>query len=279
MWLVQAAQLRSGLSTSLPAAGDDLTSFFGTSAQLWATGLIFIRLAGMIMLIPGLGDASVPPRLRLSFCLLLAMMITPIVGPVLPPMPDKLGPLTGIILHETIIGLMIGTLMRVLIFTLQTAGEIMSIQTSLSYAQTANPTEAQSSTSIASFLSVLGMVMIWVTNTHHLFIRAMIDSYQIFSPVRTVMIGDALTLMVRTVSESLVLALQLSAPIIVFALVLNIATGFVGRMMPNFQVYFAVAPLSVLIGLSLLALSLGTLGMVFIDHYQELLAVFIARPR
>ncbi len=276
MLLLQAVQLRS----SLPATGGtDITSYFGTSAQLWVVGLIFIRLASIAMLIPGLGDPAVPPRLRLCFSLLLAMMITPIVGPYIPPMPPTLGALTGIVLHEAIIGLMLGTLMRVLLFTLVTTGEILSLQTTLSFAQTANPTEAQSSTSLGAFLAIFGLVMIWVTNTHHLFIRAMVDSYQIFSPTKNVMIGDAGTLMIRTMSESLVLAIQLSAPVIVFALVFNIATGFVGRMMPNFPIFFAATPLSVLFGLALMALSLGTMGMVFIDHYQQFLGIFLKGAR
>jgi len=280
MLLLQAAQLRSSLSTGLPdAGGGDLTSFFGTSAQLWAVGLIFIRLASIAMLIPGLGDTAVPPRLRLCFALLLAMMITPVVGPFIPAMPPTLGALTGIVLHEAIIGLMLGSLMRVLLFTLMTTGEILSLQTTLSFAQTANPTEAQSSTSLGAFLALFGLVMIWVTNTHHLFIRAMVDSYRIFSPVKTIMIGDAGTLMIRTLSESFLLALQLSAPVIVFALVFNIATGFIGRMMPNFPIFFAATPLSVLFGLSLVALSLGTMGMVFIDHYQQFLGIFLAGGR
>ena len=276
MFLLQAVQLRSSLPDT---GGDDLTSFFGTTAQLWVVGLIFIRLASIVLLVPGLGDPAVPPRLRLCFALLLAMMITPIVGPYIPAMPPTLGALTGIVLHETIIGLMLGSLMRVLLFTLVTTGEILSLQTTLSFAQTANPTEAQSSTSLGAFLAIFGLVMIWVTNTHHLFIRAMVDSYQIFSPAKNVMIGDAGTLMVKTLGESFVLALQLSAPVIVFALVFNIATGFIGRMMPNFPIFFAATPVSVLAGLALLALSLGTIGMVFIDHYQQYLGVFIARAR
>ncbi|MDV6330538.1 flagellar biosynthetic protein FliR [Asticcacaulis sp. 201] len=276
MLLQAAAQIRTGLSD---AGGGDLSSFFGTSAQVWAVGLIFLRLASIVMLVPGLGDPAVPARARIGFALLLAIIITPTVSPSLPALPAGLGDMTGIVLHEVIIGLMLGTLMRVLLFTLITTGEILSLQTTLSFAQTANPTEAQSSTSLGAFLAVFGLVMIWVTNTHHLFIRAMVDSYRIFSPVKRVMIGDAGTLMIRTLTDSFVLALQMSAPVIVFALVFNIATGFVGRMMPNFPVFFAATPLSVLAGLTILALSLGTLGVVFIDHYQDLLGIFIARPR
>jgi len=254
---------------------DDITSYFGTSSALWTTGLIFLRLASVVMLIPGMGDTGVPPRVRLGFALLFALMLTPVVGNTLPGLPSGLGSLVGQVLHEVIIGLILGTLMRVMIFTLVTAGEVMSLQTGLSFAQTANPAQAQPSTSIGAFLAMLGMVMVYATNTHHLFIRAMVDSYQVFSPAKKIMLNDAAALMVRTTSQSFVLAMQMSAPLIVFALIFNVAVGFVGRVMPNFPVFFAATPLSLLLGLSLLALGIGSIGMVFIDHYQDMMSVFI----
>jgi hypothetical protein len=48
---------------------------------------------------------------------------------------------------------------------------------------------------------------------------------------------------------------QLAAPVLVFSLVFNLATGLVGRVMPQFQIFFVASPLSVLLGLSLLRLS------------------------
>lgn len=270
-----APALRLDTIGALP--GSEVTSIFGTSAELWAVGLIFLRLASMIMLVPGLGDPAVPARIRLGFALLLAVVVTPIVSDTLPALPPLLGDMVGQVLHEVIIGLMLGTLMRVLLFTLITTGEIMSLQTTLSFAQTANPAQAQPSTSLGTFLAMLGMVLIYATNMHHLFLRAMVDSFHIFPATKMVMIGDAGTLMIQTVGKSFLLAMQMSAPLIVFALVFNVATGFVGRMMPAFPVFFAATPLSVLFGLALLALGLGTTGMVFIDHYQDMLAVFIRR--
>ena len=48
------------------------------------------------------------------------------------------------------------------------------------------------------------------------------------------------------------------------------------RMMPDaFPIFFAATPLNVLFGLALLALSLGTIGMVFIDHYRDFLGIFM----
>lgn len=254
---------------------NDITSYFGSSSVLWHCALIFIRLAGVVMLLPGIGDTGVPRQVRLAFTFLFALMLTPVVGNTLPGLPAGLGEMIGQGLHEVIIGLILGSLMRVMIFTLLTAGEIMSLQTGLSFAQTANPAEAQPSSSIGSFMSMLGLIMVYVTNTHHLFIRAFVDSYQLFSPVKKIMLDDAGTLMVRTLSQSFVLAMQMSAPLIVFALVFNIAVGFVGRVMPNFPVFFAATPLSLLLGLSLLAMGVGSIGMVFIDHYQDMLSALI----
>ena len=273
MWQAAAPALR--LAPIALASGSDVSSFFGTSSDLWAVGLTFLRLASLVMLLPGVGDQAVPARYRISFALAFAFVFSPLIRDTIPPLPPTLGGMTGLVLHEVIIGLMLGSLMRVLLFTLTTSGEIISLQSGLSFAQTANPTQAQPSTSIATFLAMLGLVMIYVTNMHHLFIRAMIDSFHIFPAQRPVMIGDAVALMTRTIGQSFVLALQMSAPLIVFGLVFNISVGFIGRIMPNFPVFFAATPLSLLLGLALFALGLGATGMVFIEHYQDMLSVFI----
>lgn len=273
MFAAAAPSLR--LEPLAAAPGAEVASVFGTSAELWVFGLIFLRLASLVMLMPGLGDQAVPPRHRLGFAFVLAIVVTPIVRTTMPALPPTLGGMMSQVLHEVIIGLMLGTLMRVLIFALITTGEIMSLQTTLSFAQTANPAQAQPSTSIGTFMAMLGLVLIYATNLHHLFINAMVDSFSVFPASKPVMVGDAVTLMIQTVSRSFLLAMQMAAPLLAFGLIFNIATGFIGRLMPAFPVFFAATPLNVLLGLALLALSLGTIGMVFIDHYRDFLSLFI----
>jgi flagellar biosynthetic protein FliR len=87
-------------------------------------------------------------------------------------------------------------------------------------------------------------------------------------------VADAGAMMVRAVSGAFALGVQLSAPILVFSLVFNIATGFVGRAMPQFQIFFAATPLQVLLGLSLFASCLGVIGMVWVSRYRDLLGAF-----
>ena len=247
---------------------------YATAQQVFAAGLVFARLGAVVMLIPGIGEGYIPPRIRLSLALAMALMLFPVVGGSVPPMPHDVSGVAGAVIKETLIGLMLGAILRMFMTSLITAGEVISIQTTLSFAQTANPTEAQPSTTLGTFLGLMGIVLIMTTNLHHLFLAAIVKSYTIFPFSRAIPVNDAGQLAVQTVGRSFALGLQLSAPVVVFSLVFNIATGLVGRVMPQFQIFFVATPLMVLMGLSIFALSIGVIGMVWVDRYRELLAMF-----
>jgi flagellar biosynthetic protein FliR len=178
------------------------------------------------------------------------------------------------IIKETAIGLLIGGILRFFMTSLATAGEIISIQTTLAFAQTANPMQASPSTTLGTFLGLMGILLIMTTNLHHLFLSAIVRSYTIFPFTRTIPLADANALAVQTVSRSFALGLQLAAPVVALSLIFNIATGLVGRVMPQFQIFFVATPLMVLLGLSVFALSIGVIGMVWVDHYRDLIAMF-----
>jgi len=247
---------------------------YAPADQVFAAGLVFARIAAIVMLLPGIGEEGVPPRVRLGLALLFALSIFPVAQPYLPAMPERPAALYGLIIREILIGIMIGAVLRMFLSSLAVAGEIVSLQTTLGFSQTANPMEAAPSTSLATFLTLMGLTLVFATNLHHQFIEAIFGSYTLFNPSKAVPVGDAGALAVQTFSKSFALGLQLAAPVIVFALVFNIATGLVGRVMPQFQVFFVASPLAVLLGLSIFALSLGMLGMVWIERYRDLAANF-----
>ena len=91
--------------------------------------------------------------MRLAFAFLLSLVVTPIVAPTLPQVPPTMSALGGDVFREVLIGLAIGAVLRVFLTAMATAGEVISLSTTLSFAQTANPTEATQNTTLASFLS------------------------------------------------------------------------------------------------------------------------------
>ncbi len=252
---------------------------YATATQVYAAGLIFARIGALVMLMPGVGEQSVPPRIRLSFALLMCLVLSPLVAARV-VVPATLGDMGAEVIREVLVGLTIGMILRLFLSALATAGEVVSIQTTLGFAQTTNPMLGQPNATLATFLSLIGVLLIMTTDLHHLFIGAMVNSYNLFPLERpNLPIGDAAALAVRTLAGSFALGIQLSAPVIVFSLVFNLAAGLVGRIMPQFQIYFVSSPLAVIFGLSIFALSLGIVGMVWVDRYRDLLAVFVGGNR
>jgi flagellar biosynthetic protein FliR len=249
-------------------------SFLALPDQVYHMGLIFLRVGALVMLLPPIGEAVVPPRIRLGLAMMLALCLGPIAIPTLPPLPATVGEMGGQIFKELFIGLALGSMLRVMQAALDISGEIMAIQTTLAFSQTANPNEARPGATLASFLGLVGMALIFATNLDHLFIGAIARSYTLFAPTKPVMTADWATLAIKTISETYSLGVQLAAPVIVLSLVFNVATGLIGRLMPQFQIFFAATPLSVLLGLSVFMLSLGTISMVWLQHYQVFLQQF-----
>jgi flagellar biosynthetic protein FliR len=69
--------------------------------------------------------------------------------------------------------------------------------------------------------------------------------------------------------------MQMSAPFIVFGLIVYGGAGVVARMMPQLQVFFLVTPLNILAGFVMLALSISTMMMWFLDDFASRVQPFL----
>ena len=92
----------------------------------------------------------------------------------MPALPPTLGSVVGWIIREVLVGLAIGAVLRSFMTAMVTAGEIVSMQTTLGFSQTANPMQASPGSTISAFLTLLGITLIFATNTHHLFIAGIV---------------------------------------------------------------------------------------------------------
>lgn len=161
---------------------------YATAQQVFVGGLIFARLGAIVMLIPGIGETFIPALIRLALAFVMTLALYPLLAQGAPVEPGTVGELAGAIIKEALIGLMIGGILRLFMNALAVCGEIVSLESTLSFAQTANPAQAQPTASLSTFLNLLGLVLIMVTDLHHLFIS--VRSYQPTFMYRALMSGD-----------------------------------------------------------------------------------------
>jgi len=219
--------------------------------------LVFARVGAALMMLPGIGDLYVPQRWRLILALMLSGIVATALGTRLPGLPDNAAALLALLFGEIVIGAFLGTVARLLLAALETAGGIISLQISLSAAVVFNPGAAQQGSVAGALLMMLGTIIIFVSDTHHLMIRAVIDSYAVFAPGTIPAFGDFADALSRLVAQTFRLAVELSAPLIVVGLVFYASLGLVSRLMPQLQVFFIAVPVQILGGVFVLAMTLA----------------------
>jgi flagellar biosynthetic protein FliR len=229
--------------------------------------LAFARIGAMVMLLPGLGESNIPVRIKLAIALLLTLIILPLHRQAYHVDMGSMAGLVVLMLHEIVIGILLGATARVTLSALQVAGAVIAQQMGLGFVTSVDPTQGQQGVLVGNFLTMLGVTLLFATDTHHLVIAALNDSYKIFSPGEAMASGDIAALATRAFTAAFKIGLQLSAPFLVFGLVFNIGLGVLARLMPQMQVYFVGVPLSIFAGFLILALVLAAMMGTFLDYF------------
>jgi flagellar biosynthesis protein FliR len=229
--------------------------------------LVFARVGAMVMLLPGLGESNIPVRLKLSIALLLTLIILPLHRADYHVSLDSLSALLVMMIYEILIGIVLGATARVTLAALQVAGAVIAQQLGLGFVTSVDPTQGQQGVVIGNFLTLLGITMLFATDSHHLVIAALNDSYSIFSPGEVMPSGDVAALATRAFAAAFKIGMQLSAPFLVFGLVFNIGLGVLARLMPQMQVYFVGVPLSILAGFLIFSVVLAAMMGSFLDYF------------
>lgn len=201
--------------------------------EIWPAVLVFARMGTFAMLLPGLGETFVSPRFRLAVALMMAIVLAPAAAKLAPIIPEKIGDALGMVFLEMLVGFAIGAVTRLVMSALAVAGQIASLQTGLAMGAVFDPTFGGQTPQLQTFLGMLGLAAAMAANMHHALIEAAWASYQRFPPGGTFPVNDWAEYAVLGISNSFSVAMQMSAPLLVFGFLYYAALGVISRMLPQ----------------------------------------------
>ncbi len=237
--------------------------------NLFGFFLIFARMGTAMSLMPGFSSGFVPMRLRLSMALAVSFVLAPVLIGGLPVRPPTIAAMSLLVVGEILIGAFFGTIARILMSALQTAGTIISYMMSMANALIQDPIAEQQSSIIAGFLLTMGIVLVFVVDLHHVMILAVTDSYTLLEPGQPLPAGDFAHALGRRVADSFALGLKLAAPFVIVGLTYYIGLGLLGRLMPQLQVFFFGLPFQIGVQIWVLSVALSGIMMAFLQHFGE----------
>ena len=213
--------------------------------------IVFARCAGAVALLPGIGEVTVPARIKLVFAVALTALVWPLVATSIAPNP---GDLPYLIISEAVVGLVFGSSLRFMVLALQFAGTVAGQATSLaqvsSGAMSPDPIPALGSVLV---LTAVTLAMILGLQLH--VIEALAASYTVLAPGHVPSGAEVAEWAVAHGTRVFALGLTLAAPFVLAAFVYNLALGAINRAMPQLMVVLVGAP----------AITLGTLALLLLS--------------
>jgi len=246
------------------------------AGNLFAWLLVFTRVGSAIMVMPVFGDQFVPIRVRLALALIVSVIVTPVLLAQLPKEPASALSLFLLLTGEILVGIFIGSLARLMFGALEVAGMIIAMQTGLSNAFVFNPALASQGSLPGSLLSWLALLLILITNLHHLLILAVVRSYELFQPGAPPPVADFTQSVTRLVADSFMIGVEMAAPFLATGLVFALALGVMARLAPQMQVFFVFMSAQIAYGLFLFAITVSAMMTFWLRHFEGTLVQFLS---
>ncbi|MGD9862216.1 MAG: flagellar biosynthetic protein FliR [Pseudodonghicola sp.] len=246
--------------------------------QDYIAGLIFgyfvvvARIGGALMFMPGFGETQIPLRARMGFALVLCAALYP-ATPVAAHLPDAPAAMALLLGMELTVGLWIGLCARVLLSAMDFAGYQVGQVSGLANAFGPSLGAFEGATLVATLLLLGAVAAIFASDTHHIILRGLLDSYRVF-PVGLVMPGDLAQQIVRAGGHSLYIGTAVAAPFFVMGVILNLGMGLANRMMPQLPVFFVGASILIVSGMLILAVATPAMVNHFLAEFTGWFGLF-----
>ena len=237
--------------------------------------LLFCRIGGCLMLMPGFSSARVPVQVRLFIAVAVTLALAPLLEPVAARGRRRRSSTDGARADrlrdrdrraDRLDGAHVlpGPAVH---------GDARRPCSSASARCRAPPIEdTEPLPALATFITLTATVLLFLTDQHWEVLRALLASYSRCPSPSPSRIDFSLAKLADALSSAFILALQISSPFIVYALIINLMVGIANKLVPQIPVYFISMPFVLAGGLLLLYFTIGESLRLFMMGFMGWLA-------
>ena len=226
-----------------------------SAGQIELFFLVLIRVSTIVVLIPILGDRTTPARIKGGLAVLITFLVLPSVSRPESPAEDPL--MLGMRMGgEVLIGVALAFASRIAFSGIQMAGQLIGFQVGFSIVNIIDPLTSEQVSIIAELQYLFAGLLFLAVNGHHMLIQAVSESYSVLPVLGFHMTGELAQGIIEQSRSLFVIAVKISAPIVVAVLFTNVGLGLVARTVPQINVFIVGFPLQIAIGLIGIGLSI-----------------------
>jgi len=233
------------------------------------TKLLFIglRVSLVIFFLPFLGSGAIAARIKAGLTVALTAFLLPVY---LPPAATLLNVnwLT-VLLGETLVGLALGLTVNFIFEAVQVAGQLCGVQLGYSLETLIDPMTKAETPIVSTLYYMIATLIFLQLNVHHWMLRALAESFQYLPPSTFVTNKAVATDLIRDSGLMLSVGVQIAAPLMLAALMVDVALGFIGRAAPQLPVMLVGISVKDLIGIAMLGSTLALWPSQLEGHFAR----------
>lgn len=251
---------------------------FPDTTEFALFALVMGRVGGIFAAIPLFGGKSVPLRIKAVLVFVMTLVFFPIVRAGLPPVPADTVSLYLLVLKEALVGVTIGLLSQVIFSAVEFFGQIVGMQMGFTVSSLFDPAMGTQVSVMSMLQNMLATLLFMSLGMHHLFIRAIVESYHVLPLGGWHMSTGLYTFVVAATGQVFILAIKLGAPVMASLLAATMALGVMARTFPQMNIFMMSFPLNIGLGFLVLGATLlsffHTLGGMFATLEGQISTLF-----
>jgi len=232
--------------------------------------LVLVRFSGLIVSAPVLGSRNFPVMVKAGLAALFAILIAPNIPEFGTTLPDDPVAFALLGAGELMIGLMMGFTMTLVFAAIQVAGQLLDMLTGFALMNVFNPALETQVPIFGFFLFIIAALYLLVLDGHHMMIKAMVLSFERI-PLGGFVLEPALLREVSTWGRVMFYdGLMIAAPVAGALLLAYMTMGLLGRLVPQIHLFVVGFPLTIAMGLLLVAFSLSMYLNLLDDMFVQM---------
>lgn len=228
--------------------------------------LVLTRISGIFIMSPFFGSRNIPTYIRVGTAVAISLVIFPLISQESQSLtlPENMIAYTLLIFTELFVGWLIGFVASLAFSAIHMAGQLLDMQIGFGVVNVLDPTSGQQVPIVGSFKYNLALIVFLVSNSHHILLAGLFDSFHLIPLMGANIAPQIVTLIIDMIWGIFVIAIKISIPILVAIILTDVGLGILARTMPQMNIFVVGIPAKIFVGLFVLSFALP-FYIVFLD--------------
>jgi flagellar biosynthetic protein FliR len=246
------------------------------AGKVFVFAMVLTRITAFFLAAPIFGTDSLPATMKIAATLMLSIFFS-VANPQAAPAgfsgAEQGAAIQAVLLlgGEAAYGVALGAIANIIFSAVKLGGRIAEDQMGLTMAQIVDPFSEEPGAPLASILEMIFVIAFLSANGHHLLIRVIQRSYELFPAGKIPTMATLAGNMLEATSVMLIAGLRIAAPVFAALLVLLVALAILSRIVPEMDIFFISFPLRILLGF-ILAIAMMPFINEFVSETAKLMA-------